>query len=1364
MKTSRDSMSLLVSALPLSLAGIAAAASVTYDADLGTLGPQDGSGAGWNTADSNLWNGSSNVVWPNTATDEIVFGSSNGVAGAVTVGNVTTNKITFVAPGSGNYSLTGGTVTLAGTTPTLVANADGSIASALGGTAGLTKSGTGTLTLSGTNTYTGITRISAGSVSYTGAGSLTAGQALDLGTASGSRSVLNIDTSGTVAHGTGAAAALVSIGGTGASSNGAGAINLTSGILNLRNSSNYMPMGNGGYGSMVISGGTLNFTNDTSLIIGQNTGGLGSFVMSGGAVNVGNRLFIVGGGSTSVGVATLTGGTLSSNWEYKLADNNSGHGAMNVGTASAGNATVKVHSSNGIILGSTASASATGILNLNSGTVQFNNTAGPIKKGTGSGTVNLNGGTLQANAAGRTLIDNTPTSVNVYNGGLRVDTQANDATISANLLITGGNGLYPTGGVISQLSATGDGYIGAPLVTVTTSGSGTGATAVANIANGKVTGVTMTCPGKGYAAGDTVTFTFAGGGPSTAAAPFVHSLTAGDVASNGTGGLTKLGTGKLILTGANTFTGPIDMTGKISANVVSLTNASLSIHDFNPADPVIPLVVNNTLTTSGVIPVTVNGTFTSGQWPLILVPIGGVGGAGFGAFELQTGSLPRGVTASLVDNSAQGSVDLLVSSSPLTWKGNVNNIWDIDTTSNWLIGATAQKYLENDQVLFSDSATGSTSVSLNAVVQPANVTFDNGSKNYTLSGTGGIGGSATISKKNSGTATLLTINTTTGTTTVSDGTLQLGNGSATGSIAGPLVNDAIVAFNPADTSPEHSGALSGNGLFVKEGPGTQVITSPSNTIGGTFQVNAGTLQFGNATANSPLGTGNFEVASGARLHLNNATAVQAPTDGWASLVKGAGTLELSSAQAVNGSAKWGPDSATATPLSADFTGTLQVNNGRFDASPAGLGGTSRLAIRSNAQFLAWAGDYNTPIEIAGNGWGEASYPCGLRLAADRTATWAGGITLTADSGIMAQRGTSFTITGAITGAHQCEFYAGDPVGENGNLIVAPVVPGQNTYAATKINGRPNGSVVAGSAQAFSSGPLVVDNAILKLNGHDLGFASLAGAGGSIGNYHATTPATLIVGSDGTHTSYAGVLRDGVAAATLALTKTGAGTLTLTASQAYTGTTTVAQGKLALATASLADTAAVVVLGGAVLELNTGTSDVVGSLVLGNTTVPTGTYDASHPIYGAYFAGTGSIVVGGAYESWAASKGLTGNDALPEADPDKDGVLNLAEFYFDGNPLACDPATLPLGSLNEAYLTLAFRRRDDAETMQTQAIEYGTDLALWAEVALGSTDSTSPAGVLITVEENETASDFITVRIPRTLAAGGKLFGRVNLIK
>ncbi len=128
-----------------------------------------GGGAGtWDTSAATIrWatgpSGGVYARWNNAAHDNsvAVFG---GTAGAVTVATVTAGGFTFASNG---YSLSSGTVTLDGATPTLTVSSAGhtaTIASELAGTSGLTKSGSGTLILTGSNSYSGGTTVSAGTL------------------------------------------------------------------------------------------------------------------------------------------------------------------------------------------------------------------------------------------------------------------------------------------------------------------------------------------------------------------------------------------------------------------------------------------------------------------------------------------------------------------------------------------------------------------------------------------------------------------------------------------------------------------------------------------------------------------------------------------------------------------------------------------------------------------------------------------------------------------------------------------------------------------------------------------------------------------------------------------------------------------------------------------------------------------------------------------------------------------------------------------------------------------------------------------------------------------------------------------------
>src|SRR3954463_1335961 len=79
------------------------------------------------------------------------------------------------------------------------------------------------------------------------------------------------------------------------------------------------------------------------------------------------------------------------------------------------------------------------------------------------------------------------------------------------------------------------------------------------------------------------------------------------------------------------------------------------------------------------------------------------------------------------------------------WTGLDNGNWQVGSTGankNWKLvtAGTATDYIELDNVLFDDTATGTTSVDIStASVSPSATTFNNSTKNYTLGSVGGFG-------------------------------------------------------------------------------------------------------------------------------------------------------------------------------------------------------------------------------------------------------------------------------------------------------------------------------------------------------------------------------------------------------------------------------------------------------------------------------------------------------------------------------------------------------------------------------------------------------------------------------------------------
>ena len=107
-----------------------------------------------------------------------------------------------------------------------------------------------------------------------------------------------------------------------------------------------------------------------------------------------------------------------------------------------------------------------------------------------------------------------------------------------------------------------------------------------------------------------------------------------------------------------------------------------------------------------------------------------------------------------------------------------------------------------------------------------------------------------LTKLGTGTLTLTATNTFTGSTTVSAGTLQLGNGTTNGSVAGSIADNSTLLFNNA-TLQTSNNAISGTGMLAKLGAGNLVLSNTIGDSGGTTVVSGllsvtGSLTYGDS--------------------------------------------------------------------------------------------------------------------------------------------------------------------------------------------------------------------------------------------------------------------------------------------------------------------------------------------------------------------------------------------------------------------------------------------------------------------------------------------------------------------------------------
>ena len=694
---------------------------------------------------------------------------------------------------------------------------------------------------------------------------------------------------------------------------GAGSLTLTSGEITLTGvntltgavtiSSDTLHLSGAGSianASAVVVYGTLDAVNANSAVFQSLTGS--------GTVNLGaNDLVLTNASGAFTGAITTTGKlVLNGGTEYIGGVSNTFGGGVtiNAGTLQVGGSSTDI---------------AIGYNVLNNGALTFYNTYGLTMSGVVSGTGVLNkwgsgiatvttaqtytgatvisAGTLKltgtgsiANSSGVEvdsifdLTESTNATVTGISGigTVRLGTQSltlTNGTGDFSGTITGTGGLTITGGTQS-LSGTNT-YTGATTVTggnlLLVSGSSLKSAVTLNGGNIQLApGVTA----NGNATITSLASTAANPGTvSLGANTLVLSAAAGEFKGviSGAGGLTITG-GTETLSGASTYTG----TTTVSAGTLVLTG-SLS---------------------SGT-KLAINGTFdaTGATNPQTYVSL-----TGSGAIKLGTNALTLNTTtATAFSGVLSGSAGLTVSGTGTQILSGTNTYTGGTTVNS---GATLQ--LGNG-------------VSAGSIVGDI---LDNGTvRFYRLDSykfIGVISGTGAVVQGGIGTTILTGDNTYTGGTTISAGTLQIGDGtSANGSITGNITDNATLAFARTG-STDISAVISGSGDVVVKN-GTIRLTGVS-----TY-------------------TGNTTIASGAELDLVGASGIAASShvvaNGIFDISATPGTSIVSLGGASTGTVNLGAQALTITNASDTFAGTLTGTGGLIiNGGSETLSGNSALFV------------------------------------------------------------------------------------------------------------------------------------------------------------------------------------------------------------------------------------------------------------------------------------------------------------------------------------------------------------------------------------------------------------------------------------
>ena len=356
----------------------------------------------------------------------------------------------------------------------------------------------------------------------------------------------------------------------------------------------------------------------------------------------------------------------------------------------------------------------------------------------------------------------------------------------------------------------------------------------------------------------------------------------------------------------------------------------------------------------------------------------------------------RGVFYFTVTDSAGGTwtqqccllISTQVQPRPITWVGDGTNTWNT-TSNNWLSLTGSTAFIAGDAVTFDATGSNTPTIKLTGTLQPASVSVDTSTKNYTFAGTGLISGSATLAT--SGTGTLTISNTgpnNFSSVSVDQGTLSLsatagGLGSAPISlsnaalnfsvdVAGALTFDGTVKLN-------YSTQRSLNGAWT--GSATVNVISTNGillTLGGSMTGFDGLVNFGGSngsarlygslgstTATFDLGTNSFTLHTrdgGNTFYLGALTGGTGTTLSGASNSNGFTTIYSIGALGIptvfagkitdynkpTAITKAGTATLTLTG-SSSYTGATTVNNGTLvidgalGATPVAVSGSGTLA-------------------------------------------------------------------------------------------------------------------------------------------------------------------------------------------------------------------------------------------------------------------------------------------------------------------------------------------------------------------------------------------------------------------------------------
>jgi autotransporter-associated beta strand protein len=419
---------------------------------------------------------------------------------------------------------------------------------------------------------------------------------------------------------------------------------------------------------------------------------------------------------------------------------------------------------------------------------------------------------------------------------------------------------------------------------------------------------------------------------------------------SGTGTVTTIGSGTLTLSGANTYSGATAInagTLVIDNNTALGTNAGATT-----------VSSGATLSLSGGItisePITLNGT----------------GASGVGALYNSSGTNTASGSITLASDSAIGanSSTSLSLSGAIGQTGGVRALTKLDGGRLVLTGTNSYSGFTTISAGVLSIGNGGTSGSIasTTMINNGSLEFNHGN-DQTYSGM--IGGTGTLTKLGTRTLILTGTNTYSGSTTITAGSLRLGIGSNSGSIASlSIINNSGLEFSRSDPVT-YGGIISGTGAVTKNSGGTLTLTG-ENTYSGSTTVNSGTLVIGDGATNGSIASTTISNNGSLEFNRSNNLTYSGVISGTGSLSKlGAGALTLSGANTFSGATTISEGTLiaahnTALGTAAGITtvqsgATLQISNGTAISTENLTVNGSGVSASSGALVLSATGNYSS---------------------------------------------------------------------------------------------------------------------------------------------------------------------------------------------------------------------------------------------------------------------------------------------------------------------------------------------------------------------------------------------------------------------